>query len=109
MQKNRLGIAPGRPVTQIRADLHVVDHDLAKAGAADLGRAFHEAGEVIGDLLGLDGFFHRADDQVGGLGPAHVAQHHFGREDLGARVHVCLLYTSPSPRDGLLSRMPSSA
>ena len=24
-------------------------------------------------------------------------------------VKVCLLYTSPSPRDGLLSRMPSSA
>ena len=24
-------------------------------------------------------------------------------------VGVCLLYTSPSPRDGLLSRMPSSA
>ena len=23
--------------------------------------------------------------------------------------HICLLYTSPSPRDGLLSRMPSSA
>ena len=26
-----------------------------------------------------------------------------------AHVAVCLLYTSPSPRDGLLSRMPSSA
>ena len=25
------------------------------------------------------------------------------------QVWVCLLYTSPSPRDGLLSRMPSSA
>ena len=25
------------------------------------------------------------------------------------RVITCLLYTSPSPRDGLLSRMPSSA
>ena len=25
------------------------------------------------------------------------------------RVSICLLYTSPSPRDGLLSRMPSSA
>ena len=25
------------------------------------------------------------------------------------RICVCLLYTSPSPRDGLLSRMPSSA
>ena len=29
--------------------------------------------------------------------------------DAGARVINCLLYTSPSPRDGLLSRMPSSA
>ena len=25
------------------------------------------------------------------------------------KIIVCLLYTSPSPRDGLLSRMPSSA
>ena len=25
------------------------------------------------------------------------------------KVLICLLYTSPSPRDGLLSRMPSSA
>ena len=24
-------------------------------------------------------------------------------------INSCLLYTSPSPRDGLLSRMPSSA
>ena len=24
-------------------------------------------------------------------------------------LQTCLLYTSPSPRDGLLSRMPSSA
>ena len=27
----------------------------------------------------------------------------------GATFLICLLYTSPSPRDGLLSRMPSSA
>ena len=26
-----------------------------------------------------------------------------------AHANICLLYTSPSPRDGLLSRMPSSA
>ena len=25
------------------------------------------------------------------------------------KATICLLYTSPSPRDGLLSRMPSSA
>ena len=30
-------------------------------------------------------------------------------EDGGRPVWGCLLYTSPSPRDGLLSRMPSSA
>ena len=28
---------------------------------------------------------------------------------VGERTRDCLLYTSPSPRDGLLSRMPSSA
>ena len=28
---------------------------------------------------------------------------------MGANLFSCLLYTSPSPRDGLLSRMPSSA
>ena len=44
---------------------------------------------------------------------------HFGRRDTENQArdfsntynvqYVCLLYTSPSPRDGLLSRMPSSA
>ena len=34
-------------------------------------------------------------------------QHVLTKDDCLARV--CLLYTSPSPRDGLLSRMPSSA
>ena len=32
----------------------------------------------------------------------------YNRKVITYRV-VCLLYTSPSPRDGLLSRMPSSA
>ena len=31
------------------------------------------------------------------------------RNSCGEDAWVCLLYTSPSPRDGLLSRMPSSA
>ena len=41
--------------------------------------------------------------------PALAVQHldHFGNHiDI---YRICLLYTSPSPRDGLLSRMPSSA
>ena len=39
----------------------------------------------------------------------HLSEHH-GDASPGATLFVpCLLYTSPSPRDGLLSRMPSSA
>ena len=35
---------------------------------------------------------------------------HLSREHVYRLVtRTCLLYTSPSPRDGLLSRMPSSA
>ena len=33
----------------------------------------------------------------------------YGSEVAIQEVKGCLLYTSPSPRDGLLSRMPSSA
>ena len=38
---------------------------------------------------------------------SRVAVQGFHEDDTGA--DNCLLYTSPSPRDGLLSRMPSSA
>ena len=31
------------------------------------------------------------------------------RSEMKGLTQACLLYTSPSPRDGLLSRMPSSA
>ena len=37
----------------------------------------------------------------------HAGQ--FGDMRGGSSSDTCLLYTSPSPRDGLLSRMPSSA
>ena len=39
---------------------------------------------------------------IGGFDPG-------GNLKLAAQTYSCLLYTSPSPRDGLLSRMPSSA
>ena len=52
-------------------------------------------------------FFQRGADQV--------AEQFFGMppgvhlDECGQPCGSCLLYTSPSPRDGLLSRMPSSA
>ena len=58
-----------------------------------------------------DGNQRELRDQGSSSDPAAAA----GRADLSARLATaiadlpCLLYTSPSPRDGLLSRMPSSA
>ena len=42
---------------------------------------------------------------------ADYARIHKAYEDnfWATKMNLCLLYTSPSPRDGLLSRMPSSA
>ena len=37
------------------------------------------------------------------------AENNFDLNPDGLKIKSCLLYTSPSPRDGLLSRMPSSA
>ena len=38
-----------------------------------------------------------------------ITNANFDKDAIVSRIHTCLLYTSPSPRDGLLSRMPSSA
>ena len=49
----------------------------------------------------------------GGLGHLEFLQalceDEIARRESAALTRRCLLYTSPSPRDGLLSRMPSSA
>jgi len=62
--------------------------------------------KVFYDLFGLEGVVRK--DFEAGLGR--------GAEEYvkaGAGIHglelTCLLYTSPSPRDATLSRMPSSA
>ena len=70
--------------------LHNHYHRIRKLAAFDFRRAFHQAGEIVSDVLAGDGGIHRIDNGVGGFGPAHVAQHHFGREDLGAGVDVVL-------------------
>ena len=63
-------------------------------GIAPVGAADH--GQLVGE-------FPRRDVPV--VLDGEVRAHAL----IGDRIFVCLLYTSPSPRDGLLSRMPSSA
>ena len=55
---------------------------------------------VLGTLAGI----------IGSIQANEVAKEILGIGDtLCGHILICLLYTSPSPRDGLLSRMPSSA
>ena len=56
----------------------------------------------VKSLQHLETFFDKTPDQI--------ADDPLSATVIGIRgAKVCLLYTSPSPRDGLLSRMPSSA
>ena len=52
-------------------------------------------------------------EQKSGKILAKIAEHEKSiarlQRSLSLVLGICLLYTSPSPRDGLLSRMPSSA
>ena len=66
-----------------------------------------KSARVVGDVLGR---FHPHGDQAAYDALVRMAQDFSQRYPLiDGQGNFCLLYTSPSPRDGLLSRMPSSA
>ena len=54
---------------------------------------------VFPEWWGLNNYIKKRTEQVASLG--YLA--------MGVDMYGCLLYTSPSPRDATLSRMPSSA
>ena len=73
---------------------------------AYLARRFHQIClGVTAEILDGEGL----TQLLWGLMVAIAEEPGSGQRHLAKRVGVCLLYTSPSPRDGLLSRMPSSA
>ena len=63
-------------------------------------------GLISSEIFDLDGKMDmhvERRESCGGDTPKHF------HPATGTLVYVCLLYTSPSPRDATLSRMPSSA
>ena len=70
---------------------------------AELQRSFSEAIEKQVEYIGSNAAKAMVEKQV-------LSQQEAAKNDCEkTQTKVCLLYTSPSPRDGLLSRMPSSA
>ena len=61
---------------------------MAEFAAFEQGGIVHEAFEVVGDAFLADGAVHPFDDEVGGFGPAEVAEHHFTGEDERAGVDL---------------------
>src|SRR5690242_35880 len=61
--------------------LQVRDQCITEGAGRDLPGPFHQAGEVVGHDFLTDGAVHCVDDRIGRLGPAHVAEHHFARQN----------------------------
>ena len=77
---------------------------------APAGEGHSRLQQLPNEVIDLKGILDRVEAE--GLPPeaGREAIRNFARICAGLQHYsVCLLYTSPSPRDGLLSRMPSSA
>ena len=114
-------VLAARIITGLDAEIHVIERNralLMPPASLDAWQAYHrgltsmsrftsdgnrEAQHFFNRAIALDPTFSRS---YAGLSFTHFhnAFHLNVRES-----KRCLLYTSPSPRDGLLSRMPSSA
>ena len=90
-----------RQVTVITINRPAVRNAIDGPTANELAAAFRafdaDDNQLVAVLTGAEGTFCAGADLKG------------ISENRGNKVRDCLLYTSPSPRDGLLSRMPSSA
>ena len=95
-------------------------HGVYEPGVRQICEMVHEAGgQVYIDGANLNALLGVArPGEIGGdvshlnLHKTFAIPHGGGGPGVGpvaAKAHLCLLYTSPSPRDATLSRMPSSA
>ena len=72
------------------------------------GELLSESGVMVGRYVGMLAIIFGMSHWVVSMYTTENL-HIFARFFAIGHMSICLLYTSPSPRDGLLSRMPSSA
>src|ERR1017187_1684074 len=73
------------------AGAHIFDHGAGEFAGLHFGGAGHQALEVVGHFLLLDGALHALLDQVGGFVPAEMAEHHDAGQDDGAGIDNVLV------------------
>ena len=81
------------------SDIQMLHHAAAESYPFPPGTSGHEMVGIVEAVADADSGY-AVGDRVLSLAPGHKAM---------CEYYVCLLYTSPSPRDATLSRMPSSA
>ena len=64
---------------------------------------------ALGWLLFIAGLFAAYNVNINGMNPNYPELPTFEQANTLIFMQICLLYTSPSPRDEQSSRMPSSA
>ena len=85
------------------SDEYRISENAWRKGGAPAGGSTMFA--ILNSKVSVDDLLKGAIIQSGNDSCIALAEGMAGNE----RIFACLLYTSPSPRDGLLSRMPSSA
>ena len=86
--------------------LIILAADLLEEVSEEIGSSYEKVAVIKGRLLDGALYKHPLFDKVC---PFVIGGSYITTQSGTGIVHTCLLYTSPSPRDGLLSRMPSSA
>ena len=98
-----LGLKHALSAKAKEGSLVILDKATSSGKTAELAKQVKDLGwkrALVIDGAEVNGDFAQAARNIEGLDVLPT---------IGANVYDCLLYTSPSPRDGLLSRMPSSA
>ena len=101
---SRIGIKTSSPATDLDVNGHIRSANVTVDNQLNIG-SLHFTGNTITSDTNTIAF-------AAAAGEATVYHSRLQIDDLqlqGSTISTCLLYTSPSPRDGLLSRMPSSA